>query len=351
MAKTKDFFKTICKVSRAFGTTLSRQKLLELIVENAVDSMDAKAASLFLEDRKNDIFVPVAQKGLSETYLHARPISAKKTVAAVLKGGHLYIKDATSDPRIENHDAKKAEGIASILDVPVMVRDRVIGLLALYTSDIREFTAREIDFLSALADQGGMAVENARLLDRLQKNALLFLDLASDINSSLDIKKILGNLTDDTCKALGLKGAAIRLLDRESGELKLAAGYGLSDDFLNELNKSRVASTQSSIQALKGETVVIADVTTDKRVTYKDAMKKEGIAAMIVTPIKSRDEIIGTLRLYSDIPREFPEDELLVIKALAHQGALAIENASMYLRLQADKESLEQDIWSHRSWF
>ena len=46
-----------------------------------------------------------------------------------------------------------------------------------------------------------------------------------------------------------------------------------------------------------------------------------------------------------------PEDVLTMIKALAHQGALAIENASMYLRLQADKESLEQDIWSHRSWF
>ncbi len=97
--------------------------------------------------------------------------------------------------------------------------------------------------------------------------------------------------------------------------------------------------------------VVIPDVTTDKRVQYKDAMKKEGIVSMIVSPIKSRDQIIGTLRLYSAVPREFPEDVQIMVQALAHQGALAIENASMYLRLQADKESLEQDIWSHRSWF
>ncbi len=348
MAKTKDFFKAFCKVSKAFGTTFSREKLLNLIVENAVDIMDAKAACLFLEDRKNDIFIPVAQKGLSKTYLHAKPIHAKKIVAAVLKGGHLYIKDATTDPRLENHAEKIKEGIASILDVPVVVKDRVIGILALYTSKIRKFTKGEIDFLSALADQGGMAIKHARLVDRLQSNALLYLELASHINSSLDIKKILCNLTDNVCKTLGLKGAAIRLLDKGTGELKLVASYGLSDAFLD---KGPVDSTKSATQALKGETLAIADVTTDKRIQYKAAMKKEGIVSMVVTPIKSREEIIGTLRLYSDVKREFPEDILIMIKALAHQGALAIQNASMYLRLQEDKENLEQDIWSHRSWF
>ena len=80
-------------------------------------------------------------------------------------------------------------------------------------------------------------------------------------------------------------------------------------------------------------------------------MKKEGIVSMIVTPIKSRDEIIGVLRLYANVKREFPEDFITVVQALAHQGALAIQNATMYLTLQKDKEDLEQDIWSHRSWF
>ncbi len=72
---------------------------------------------------------------------------------------------------------------------------------------------------------------------------------------------------------------------------------------------------------------------------------------MIVAPIKSREEVIGVLRLYSDVIREFPEEIITLVQALAHQGALAIENASMYLKLQEDKESLEKDIWSHRSWF
>ena len=159
---------------------------------------------------------------------------------------------------------------------------------------------------------------------------------------------LLSNLTVDICNALGMKGAAIRLLDSGSGELKLVASYGLSDEFLN---KGPVSATTSDTQALKGETLVIEDATKDDRIQYKKEMKKEGIVSMIVTPIKSRDEIIGVLRLYANVKREFPEDFITVVQALAHQGALAIQNATMYLTLQKDKQDLEEDIWSHRSWF
>ena len=80
-----------------------------MIVESAIETMDAKAACLFLADEKRDIFVPAAQKGLSDDYLHAKPMRAKSIVKAVLKGGYLAIRDATTDPRVENHEAKKAE--------------------------------------------------------------------------------------------------------------------------------------------------------------------------------------------------------------------------------------------------
>jgi len=347
-AKDKDFFKAFCQVSRAFGTTLSKDKLLTLIVQSAITTMDAKAACLFLADEEKDLFVPVAQQGLSKNYLHAKPLHAKKIVKAILKGGYLAIKDATSDPRLENHAEKKAEGIASILDVPVMVQDKAIGVLALYTSETRDFSEAEIDFLTALAEQGGIAIERSRLLERIRKNSMLFLDLATNINSSLDIKNILQNLTTEMCRALGMKGAAIRLIDEDSGTLQLVASYGLSKDFLN---KGSVATTKSAVQALQGETLVIRDATTDDRIQYKEQMRAEGIGSMIVTPIKAREKVIGTLRLYSGTKRNFPEETILLVNALAQSGGLAIQNASMYLKLQEDKADLEKDIWSHRSWF
>jgi GAF domain-containing protein len=229
-----------------------------------------------------------------------------------------------------------------------MVQDKTIGVLALYTAKPHDFSEAEIEFLAALADQGGIAIEHSRLLERIRKNSALFLDLASNINSSLDITHILQNLTTDMCKALGMKGAAIRLIDEDTGTLQLVASYGLSDAFLE---KGPVTATKSAVQAIKGETLVIADATTDDRIQYQKEMRDEGIAALIVTPIKARDKVIGTLRLYSGVKRDFPEEMIILVNALAETGGLAIQNASMYLKLQEDKADLEKDIWSHRSWF
>jgi GAF domain-containing protein len=348
MAKETNYFKSFCKISKAFGTTLSKNELLGLIVDSAIETMQAKAACLFLADEDEDVFVPVAQKGLSDKYLHAKPMNAKKIVAAILKGGYLAIRDATTDPRVENHAMKKAEGIASILDVPVMVNDRAVGVLALYTAKPRDFAQNEIDFLSALAEQGGMAIERARLIERISNNSKLFLDLATNINSSLDIKRILHNLTADICEALGMKGVIIRLLNKATGELDLVASYGLSEEFLN---KGPVSAQKHLGRVLKGDTVVVEDIATDKTIQYKDEVIKEGISSMLVVPVKAKDEVIGIMRLCSSAKRAYTDDVIMLVSALAQTGGLAIQNAAMYLALQNDMKDLKEDIWSHRSWF
>jgi len=348
MTRETDYFKSFCRISKAFGTAATREELLNLIVDNAIASMEGKAACLFLADERQDLFVPMAQAGLSDKYLHANPIKARKIVAALDKKGHLAFLDATGDPRLENHEAKKAEGIASLLTVPVRVESQLIGILTLYTGVQREFQQEEIDFLCALADQGGIAIENNRLHRRMHKNAMLFLELSTNINSSLDVHEILNNLTVNICEKLGMRGAVIRLLDDEQEKLKLVASHGLSEEFLD---RARTTTTETAQSALKGETTIISDISTDNRISFKTAMKAEGIVSMIVTPITVREKVIGVMRLYSDVHRQYPDDVMLMVKALAHQGGLAIQNASMFLQLEKDKKSLEEDIWSHRSWF
>ena len=64
MTRETDYFKSFCKISKAFGTTARRDDLLKLIVESAVETMDGKAACLFLTDKRQDVFMPVAQTGL-----------------------------------------------------------------------------------------------------------------------------------------------------------------------------------------------------------------------------------------------------------------------------------------------
>ncbi len=72
---------------------------------------------------------------------------------------------------------------------------------------------------------------------------------------------------------------------------------------------------------------------------------------MLVVPIKVKDDIIGIMRLCSAVQREYPEDIIVLVNALAQTGGLAFQNASLYLALQDDMKELKDDIWSHRAWF
>ncbi len=348
MTKEKDYFQTFCNLSQAFGTAATVEDLLNLIVESAMKAMKGKASCLFLADQKQDVFLPKAQVGLSDNYLHANPLKAKEIVTAVKAKGYLVFEDATTDPRLEHHEAKKAEGIASLLTVPVMVEDNCIGILSLYTAKKRKFSDDDIFFLKALANSGGIALKKARLLERIEKNSILFLELASAINSSLEISQVLQNLGEKTCKALGMKGVAIRLLNEDNQSLDLVSSYGLSDTFLN---KGVISSLTGATEALQGETVIIEDTSKDNRIQYPKEVKEEGINSMVVVPIRSRDRIIGVMRLFSECRRKYPRDFVVIVEALAHTGALAIQNASMYLTLKEDKKNLEEEIWSHRSYF
>lgn len=348
MTTDKKYFQTFYKLSQAFGTAAGMDELLQLIVQSATETMNGMAACLFLADKKKDTFVPTAQYGLSDKYLHANPLKAKKIVNALEKKGHLAFEDATTDPRLEHHKAKKAEGIASLLTVPVRTKGCCIGVLSLYTATKRKFSKEEIDFLSALAASGGTAINNRRLLERIKKNSKLFLELATSINSSLDIKQILHGMSVETSKALGMQGVTIRLLNDETGTLELVASHGLSDAFIN---KGPVLAEKSVAAALKGTSVVIDDVTKDKRLQYRDETLKEGIASMVCVPIRSKEAVIGVMRLYTKQKRQFPDDFLTTVNALAQTGALAIQNASMYLMLKEDKKSIEEDIWRHRAYF
>jgi GAF domain-containing protein len=348
MTGKQEYFKIISKISEAFGTTKDMNALLNLIVESAVKTMKGKGACLFLADELKEFYRPVAQVGLSENYLHAQERQSEKIAPMLIKEGYIYYRDAALDPRLENRNVKKAEGIGSILVVPAIIKEDLIGVLALYTAKIRDFSQDEIDFLKILAEQGGLAIENARLVDNLRHNTKMFSDLAANIASSLDIKIILQTLTEEICKALNIKAASIRLLNDERNMLQMVAHYGLSEKYIE---KMVVSAERSITDALNGKPVMIVDVAADKTVRRKKEKQEEGIISLLSLPIKAKDEVIGILRLYSGVRREFTPDEVMLVTALANLGGLAIQNAGLYLMLQSDLKQMKEETWTYKCWF
>ena len=350
MAPKTNYFRTMCNLGRAFGSARNRYELLDLIFQSAMETLKGKAACLYLIESGQEELAPVAQKGLSESYFHSRKSRlAQKIVAIVKKEGFFFSRDAATDPELEYPEAKKAEGIAAILAVPVQVKGRVLGVFCLFTDQPREFSEDEREFLTLLAQQSGGVMEHASLIDQLRQETKLFFDLAVNLSGSLNVKEILDAMTTDLARALGVKAASIRLLDESGEHLELVAACGLSDNYLN---KGTVSAKKSIAQTLNGQKpVIIPDAAQDKRVQYRKMNQEEGIVTILSMPIKTKERVIGVLRLYSRVKREFTPDELMLVTALAYLGGLAIQNASLYLMCQSDMKNLQEELWSHRSWF
>ena len=351
MSAKTNYFQALSKLSKDMAKTKNHLKIGHLIVSTAVKTLKAKAAVIYLRDENDENAEQTTlavQIGLSDKSVHAAPERATKIRPQLMKEGFIYYRDATTDKRLTNHKAKKAEGIGSILTMPIIDRGEILGVLSIYTKEIRKFSQDEIDFLSILAERGGAEIANLFLVQKLRRQSKTFLDLAAGISQSLDIKSILQTMTRDMVEALKLKAVAVQLLDEDKRTLKRVASFGLSEKYMN---KGPVRADKNMAAALKGETIFIKDVLTDEGTQYKKEKKEEGIASMLYVPIKSRDEIIGVLVIYSSRKRKFSADEISLVTALAYQGGLAISNACMYLDMEDNVRDLKENIWSHKCWF
>jgi GAF domain-containing protein len=150
-------------ISRAINSTLELQEVLKRIVQSTCETTGSKGCTLMLLDEEGERLEVKSSYGLTDHYVRKGPVSADKSISDTLQGKPVIIEDAVSDPRVQYPLEAKEEGIASIVSLPVILRDRVVGVLRLYTSTPCRFTRDDIDFLSAIAVQSGLAIDNAKV--------------------------------------------------------------------------------------------------------------------------------------------------------------------------------------------
>jgi len=97
-------------------------------------------------------------------------VKADQSIADAMKGKTVCIRDARADERAQYQKDAINEGIASIVSVPLPLKGRIIGVLRLYTAEPRDFAPDELDFAEALAEIGAIAIENAKMYERIKKD-------------------------------------------------------------------------------------------------------------------------------------------------------------------------------------
>ncbi len=162
MKKVKTNYETILKITRSMSMTMEAEDVILLTVEGIKTAMGVKGCALFLIDKKTDELKLAGAHGLSDEYLDKGPLSALKSIAVTIEEGPVAIYDVSDDPRLQYPDAAKKEGIASIMSVPIVIHNNVIGVLRIYTAEPWEFTMEDVNFVQAVAQIAGMAIENCR---------------------------------------------------------------------------------------------------------------------------------------------------------------------------------------------
>ena len=162
---------TLYDVTRTVSSTLNLEEVLNLIARSAAEAMQVKACAIMVVGDSGPLVDTIATAGLSERYLNAGPVDVEKVhyISETLRSGQpTIVSDTARDGRLPHPDEIRAEGIASILSVPLRIRGKPEGVICVYGDEPDQFTDSDAEFLSALASAGATAVENARAYEAVQ---------------------------------------------------------------------------------------------------------------------------------------------------------------------------------------
>jgi signal transduction histidine kinase len=244
-------------------------------------------------------------------------------------GKPLLIPDVRSEPRYVWMHGSETQ---SELTVPIVVKGNLIGVLDIQSDQLNDFDSTDLDFMQSLANQTGVAIENARLYNTAQHRAEQFrvlTEVGQSITSILDINELLEQLVQFVQQTFHYYHIEIGLVEGDevvyyvgAGELWEKPGFQASPSRLKvgrDGITGRVAAT--------GKPMIVPDVSREPLYVPVEGCRTR---SELTVPIKAKDQVIGILDVESDRLNDFDETDLEVIMLLANQAGIAIENARLY---------------------
>jgi signal transduction histidine kinase len=168
--KEQQQYKILYSIAQKLNSNLASEDVLNTIVEDLAKAANAKGTSLMLLTQDKKQLLHTVAYGLSGWYVKKGPVRVDESIKRTLEGKPVAIKNGTTDPRVQYKEQAEKEGIVSVLSLPLMVRGEVIGIIRIYTEDLRDFNSEEVEFYSALANLGAIALERATLHESMDRD-------------------------------------------------------------------------------------------------------------------------------------------------------------------------------------
>lgn len=167
----------------------------------------------------------------------------------------------------------------------------------------------------------------SRVIAASEETALVG-DIAQLLTGQQELQAVLDRIVSETARVMRCRFCSLRLYDPGSGALTVKAVHNLPRRYLE---KGPVLRSQSPIddEALSGKVVYVQDAANDPRVQYPDEMVREGIVSMLTAGMLYRGTPVGVIRVYTDRPRRFRQTQRDLLRAVAHQAAMALVHARL----------------------
>jgi phosphoserine phosphatase RsbU/P len=317
-----------------------------------LDEVLARAAALIKRHIDYEIFGVLMMEG-DGSYLRHRfaigyprelaenlriPLGQGITGTAAATSHSVRVSDTSKDPRYIN----AIENVRSELAVPLIVRGKVVGVLDIQSRHLDYFTRDQQNILTLLGSRLAIAIENARLFERVKEQAdtlLLLSEVGRETSAILDVEELLRRAAEQTKRVIDYQILSIMLYDEEQKVFRHRVDVKHGQSVQGKLRSGATEGIVGAAATLK-EPVLVPDVTVDPRYIMMNPETRSELAI----PMMHQGKVIGVLDLESPTPNYFTQDHVQTLSILAANLAVSLENARLYEQLAKEEARLERDL-------
>jgi GAF domain-containing protein/CheY-like chemotaxis protein/anti-sigma regulatory factor (Ser/Thr protein kinase) len=335
------------------------EPVFEAILGNAVRICAAKFGTLFLRDA--DAFRAVATHNAPPAYVEAlarepliRPPPDVPLARVAATKRTAYMADIrTAQSYIERHpfvfDAAELAGYRSVLSVPMLKENELVGTINIMGQEVRPFTEKQIELVANFASQAVIAIENARLLNELRESLqqqTATADVLKAISrATFDLPTVLNTLIETAARLCeATRGIIFR---REGASYHGAAFYNISPQLVDFIKRNPITPsgrhTITARVALERRTVHVVDLQADNE--YEYALRDDKpIRTELGVPMFRESDIVGIIILYRFEVEPFTDKQIDLVTTFADQAVIAIENARLLNELRQRTDDLTESL-------
>ncbi|MGD2251333.1 MAG: GAF domain-containing protein [Anaerolineales bacterium] len=339
-------------IAAVVSRSLDLQEIMSNALAKTLDLLEIEAGGIYLLQEETDLLTIAASKGFSQDVIPEidnLSIGEGFSGRVAETGEVMSVRDISADPRLTRLAASKI-GLRSLASFPLVSRGKVLGTMFVSTREYRDFSSTDIELLSSIGHQIGVAVENAKLFaqseQRLQELGALY-RADEEMHRYLDLDRVLNTLVDVAIDILGADKSSLMIWDDKKEKLIVRAARGFQAVTMEQIGFARDEGLAGRV-AITGEPAIVEDVRSSSEVT-RWIVDAEQIESFMHVPITIGGEIFGVFNVDYTRPKAFGKEEQRLFVALAQRAALAIQNAQLYQQAQQsaaleERQRLARDL-------